>query len=254
MHKKILTGSSVLKQHFPNFREPKDKDFFVQDSILKSEERGVEFLYNPIIFKYPMLERDGELTLQGLFNVKISHLRFDINWNKHIFDVQFMLENCPNDCKIDENFQKEQFNFWEEYLPKVRRSKLEQEKEEFFNNTINEDVNQHDFLHTLIADPPAYTKLLKDGASVELDENKWHNLCNEDKDRVVLEEAVVMISERFREGDLIPSAFRRQLKENIIKHYPSYISIYAILNHKRLSKISLEGANNIKTILKYLRK
>ena len=137
----------------------------------------------------------------------------------------------------------------------MRRSKLEQDKEDFFNNAVNEDVNQHDFLHTLIANPPAYTKLLKEGASVELDENKWHALCNEERDDVVLEEVITMSAERYRVGeDIISSAFRRQLRENIIKHFPPYIAEYAIFNHKRLNKFTNKDAENIRKILKYLNK
>ena len=249
-----MTGSTFLKQHFNQFREPKDIDYFVNVQNLKSGKKGVEYLYNPIIFNFPMLFKDGELTLKGLFNVKFSHLRFNINWDKHIYDIQFMLENCPNDCVLNKEYQKEQFEFWEKYLPKVRRSKLEQDKDEFFNNAVNDDIHQHDFLHTLIASPPAYTKLLKDGASVELDENKWHVLCNDEKDNVVLEETKIMASERYRDGiDVISSAFRRQLRENIIKHFPPYIAEYAILNHRRLSKFTKEDANDMKKVLKYLK-
>ncbi len=255
MLKKLLTGSTILNQHFNSFRSPKDTDYFVNEQDTSSGERGVEYLYNPIIFKFPNLFKGGEITLQGLFNVKFSHLRFNINWNKHIYDVQFMLENCPNDCVLDRDYQKEQFEFWEKYLPKVRRSKLEQDKDEFFNNAVNDDIHQHDFLHTLIAIPPAYTKLLKEGASVELDENKWHALCSEEKDDVVLEETITMSAERYRVGgDIISSAFRRQLRENIIKHFPPYIAEYSIFNHKRLNKFTNKDAENIRKILKYLNK
>ena len=91
------------------------------------------------------------------------------------------------------------------------------------------------------------------GASVELDENKWYALCNDEKDAVVLEESKIMASERYRDGiDVISSAFRRQLRENIIKHFPPYIAEYAILNNKRLSKFTKEDANDMKKILKYL--
>ena len=252
--KTLLTGSSVLKKYFPHFRAPKDVDLFVNYDHSTKNDGVNEYLYNPIIFKYKGLHNGSELTLKGLFNVKFSHLRFNINWDKHIYDIQFMLENCPNDCVLDREYQKEQFEFWEKYLPKVRRSKLEQDKDEFFNNAVNDDIHQHDFLHTLIASPPAYTKLLKDGASVELDENKWHALCNEEKDDVVLEESKIMASERYRDGaDVISSAFRRQLRENIIKHFPPYIAEYAILNHRRLSKFTKEDANDMKKVLKYLK-
>ena len=249
--KKLLTGSSILKQHFPEYREPKDVDYFV-DEKGRVRNGNEEYLYNPIIFKYPILYRDGELTLQGLFNVKLSHIRFNINWDKHMYDIQFMLENCPKDCNIDELYQKEQFEFWEEYLPKVRRSKLEQDKEDFFNNAVNEDIHQHDFLHTLIAETPAYTKLLKDGATVELDENKWHNLCNEERDDVVLEEVHIMSAERFN-GNVI-SSYRRQLKDNIIKHYPPYIARHAILNYRRFQKPTRDSINKMKIVLTHLNK
>lgn len=249
--KKLLTGSQVLKKHFPEIREPKDVDYFVDEDV-KVKNGKEEYLYNPVIFNHPRLYNDGELTLRGLFNVKFSHLRYNINWEKHMFDVQYMLEHAPYECTLDKEYQKEQFEFWEDYLPKVRRSKLEQGKEDFFNNAVNDDIHQHDFLHTLIASTPAYTKLLKDGATVELDDNKWHGLCNDERDDVVLEETIVMASERYNYS--LTSSFRRQLKDNIIKHFPPYVAEYAIMNYKRLQKPSKRVLEDMKIILKHLNK
>jgi hypothetical protein len=78
-----------------------------------------------------------------------------------------------------------------------------------------------------------YTLLLKDGAEVELDESKWHNMSNEDKRKVVFEETAVMSWERYKNNHW-REAYKIQLKDNIIKHFPPYIAMFAIENYRTL--------------------
>src|SRR5690349_8776189 len=180
--KKLIIGSTAIKYYFPDFtRTPHDLDYVVEDKTLFKKEQGIEYLENPVILKY---QKDGYLSPSLMTSLKVSHLLWDINWDKHMYDLQFLLKKG---YEWDLNLVRELREYWNEVLPKVRRSKLEQSKEEFFTNAVNNGVDEHDQLHLLIAEIPAYTKILKDGAEVELDFNKWDNLSFEEKCDVVSE-------------------------------------------------------------------
>ena len=230
--KDLIIGSTAIKHYYPDFpREPKDIDVAVLEKQKRDGE--TEYLQNPIILKY---QKDGYLKPELMTSLKVSHLLWDINWEKHMFDLQFLLYKGHS---WDLNIVRELREYWHEVLPKVRRSKLEQSKEEFFTNNVNMDTNEHDYLHTLIAEIPAYTKILKDNCEVELDENKWNALSFEEKCDVVFEEAAVMQIERYR-GINCRIAYKRQLKDCIIKHYPSYVAFFAIENYPLLERYNVE--------------
>ena len=225
--KTIIIGSSALRFHFPDFpRDPKDLDF-ATDVDKKSNISDIEYLYNPVLFKY---EKNFVCGLDNLLTLKISHLFWETNWDKHLWDTLYLLDKG---CKIKYDLLDELIAFWEDYLPKIRRSNLVMTKEDFFTNSVNEDTDEHDYLHTLLNPVPMYTKLLKDGSEVELDENKWNNLSYSDKNLVIWEETAVMAYERYP-NLCYKKAFLRQLKANIMKHFPRYIAIHAIKNFKEI--------------------
>lgn len=233
--KKIIIGSSAIQHWYPDFnRTPKDLDYAVNEDV-KSGTPNIEYLYNPIIFKYLKPESIYCNSLI-LLNLKISHLFWDINWDKHMWDTQFLLKkgNYILPTVISE-FRE----FWEEYLPKIHRSNLQMTKDEFFTNAVNKDVNEHDNLHAKLVDNPAYKKILKDGCDVELDEYKWELLSFDEKCDVVYEETSVMAFERYNPKMYWKRAFNRQLKDNIIKHFPFYIALFAIENYIQLSNPQL---------------
>lgn len=239
----LIIGSTALKHYFPDFpREPKDLDIAVPTEKGYKNGKGIEYLYNPIITKY---QYEGYLKPELLLSLKTSHLFFNLNWEKHLYDVQFLLNKG---VKYDVKIVDELFKFWEEYLPKVRRSQLEMNKESFFTNAVNEDTEQHDYLHTLINPVPMYTLLLKDGAEVELDEIKWNKLTFEQKCNVVFEETAVMAYERYPKLNY-RRAYSIQLKDNIIKHFPHYIALFAIENYPKLEKPKFNYIEQIKSKL-----
>lgn len=100
--KKILIGSTALQKYVPGIREPKDLDYAV-DTEGSSSIAGVEFLYNPVLFEF---EKEDTISAENLLNLKISHLFFDINWDKHMFDVQQLLKlgNKIDEYKVDRLF------------------------------------------------------------------------------------------------------------------------------------------------------
>ena len=239
--KEIIIGSTAMKHWFPKFpREPKDLDIAVKEK--RENKPGVEYLYNPILFDY---QGEGYLNPDLLYTLKRSHLRWDINWDKHMFDFQWLKSQG---CVINSDLLFDLEDFWKDYLPKVRRSNLSLSKEEFFTNAVNEDTNQHDFLHTVIADIPAYTLILKDGSEVEPDPEKWFHASDEVKRAVVVEEAFVMgiMENRYPNAYSPFSAYRMQLRENIIKHYPDFVADWAINMYPELLKPPFEYLKKLK--------
>lgn len=226
----LIIGSTAIKYHYPEFsREPKDRDYIVEDASKFQRTKEVEFLENPILFK---MQPNGIVDMNTLLSLKISHMFWDLNWEKHMFDIQFLLKKGHT---YNMDLVNEFRAYWEETKPKIRRSMLATSKEDFFANAVNEDTDEHDHLHTLINPVPMYTRLLKDGCEVELDESKWANLSFEDKCAVVFEETAVMAWERYKDINY-RIAYKRQLKDNIIKHFPQYIAIFAIENYIKVEK------------------
>jgi hypothetical protein len=235
----VTIGSTAIKHWYSDFkREPKDIDYAVEDSRKYKSSPQIEYLENPILYleKYRKywVEADGRTYLnpEALLTLKMSHLFWDINWAKHMFDTQFLL---GKGLKYDEELFFDLVEFWKEYHPKVRRSNLVMSKEEFFTNAINYNEHEHDFLHTLINPTPMYTRLLKDGAEVELDENKFHMLSFEERMEVVREEVYIMAYERFKNLHYI-MAFKKMLDKFIRSHAPVYMAIFAIENYIKLLK------------------
>lgn len=233
----LIIGSLALSHHYPEFkRAPKDIDVVGDKNILIENElicesgiERIEYLENPIITKY---QKSGFLSPDLLLSLKISHLFWDINWEKHIYDVHFLLSKGN---KYDVNLILELREYWDKTHKKIRRSNLVSTKEEFFSNNVNNTVDEHDYLHTLLNPIPMFTLLLKDGSEVELDPTKWDNLNFEQKCDVVFEETAVMAFERYKNNHY-REAFSIQLKDNIIKHFPFYIALFAIENYSKLQK------------------
>lgn len=225
----LVIGSTAIKHYYPDFtREPKDLDYAVDESCKLESRRGLEYLYNPIILKY---QKDGYLEPSLLLTLKMSHMFWDNQWKKHMYDIQFLFDK---DLDYHPTLLEELIEHWMKTKDKVHRSFLATTKEDFFTNAVNEDVDEHDHLHTLINPVPMFTRILKDGAEVELDENKWNNLSHKDKLEVVREETYVMAYERYNGRMHYVMAYIRQLKDNIIKHFPRYIAIFAIINYVEL--------------------
>ena len=227
--RKILIGSKAIKHWYEDFtREPKDTDFAV-DEKESSNDPNIEYLYNPVLFKYT---NDEILSSEFLLTLKASHLFYDTNWDKHMFDAQFLIKH-GNQIKTDLFFDL--VEFWEDYLPKIKRSKLDMSKEDFFTNKVNYDVAEHDILHTFINPVPLYQLILKDGCEVNLDESKWDELDDETKMELVQEEVYVMAYERYRKLDY-RVAYSRMLNKFIMTHAPVFMVPFIVQNYLKMLK------------------
>lgn len=229
----VLTGSSLIKLVHSDFpREPKDFDQFIDTKVWGTDAntwsyelngKRYEYLYCPVVF-----ESDCFSDLNTLLTVKMSHLFWDIKWDKHMFDVQFLLKKG---YRYDPELFAKLYDFWGTIHGPIRRSDLEMSAEEFFDNALKEF--DHDSLHLLLADPPTYTKILV--GEVEVSPVLWEGLSEAEKWSVVDEEVSVMGFERYRN---LPyrQAYAKMLKKFIRFHAPMWQVPWIIENYISLHK------------------
>ena len=239
----ILTGSSAIRHWFPSFnREPKDIDYIVDENEAHNKStRNVEYLINPVISK--LYKRTGKTIIEAndLCTLKASHLCWDLSWEKHMWDLQYLLKN---NCTINPDLFFELYDYWNTYHTKNKRSDLKMSKEDFFDNAINYNENQHDDIHKIINGVPIYTLVLKDSCEVELDENKFYNLNYEQKMNFVREEVMVMAYERYRSKNY-RVAYSKMLKKFIISHDPLFSLLFILTNYIELNKCPFNFINKI---------
>lgn len=246
----ILIGSKAIKHWFPDFpREPKDTDYVINEyehfDVIKTE--GVEYLKNKVLTDLIKTEFDQIKVPDPniLCTLKASHLCWDINWDKHMWDLQFLLKKG---CEIDEDLFWKLYEFWNKYHGKNKRSDLKMSKDDFFTNAINYDTMEHDEVHKLINPIPIYTLVLKDGAEVELDENKFYSLSYEQKLDFVREEIYVMAFERYKNLKY-KQAYHKMLKKFIISHAPSFSLLFILKNYVHLQRNNFNFIKHIQNEL-----
>lgn len=242
--KKYLIGSRALKEIFPNFhREPKDYDYLVEERTpnIRTEEKIEEFHVNPVLLRY--VEKNG-INGDVLLTLKCSHMFWDIFWSKHMYDIVFMFENG---AKIIEPLFYELYEYWNKIHGKNKRSDLEMSAEDFFNNALK--TYNHDELHTYINPTPTYLKVLKDGAEVEVDENKFNKLTFEEKVDLVQEEVFVMAYERRGKRDY-RVAYNWMLKKFIMNHAPMYETLFIFENYRHIQRCPYNYVEKIDNGLK----
>ncbi len=223
----LLIGSKAIRYHFPDFpREPKDEDYAVNYKVI-NDTKGFELLYNPVIGN-----AEGVADPNTLCTLKASHLvGWDINWSKHMFDVQFLVSKG---CRIIPELFYEFYRFWNSYHGKNRRSVLDMSAEDFFDNAVSCE-HDHDYIHTLLKDYPTYKKVLKDGAEVDVSEDKFNSLSYSEKCDLVTEEVMVMAYERYSSLGYM-HAYDKMLKKFILNHAPLWEAVFIIENFKHLHK------------------
>lgn len=220
-----LIGSAAIKHWFHDFkREPKDLDF-IGSGVKVDSNIKVEILKNPVFDNYhhPIMLSDD------LYTLKISHMFWNINWDKHMFDIQFLRKKG---CKLDKDLFMKLYDYWNEVHGKNKRSDLKMSAEDFFNNALKCEY-YHDDLHTLLNPVPTYTKVLI--GEVEVGEEKFNTLSFEEKCDLVIEEVMVMAWERFSTMDY-RIAYSKMLKKFIISHAPIWEAIFIIENFIELHK------------------
>jgi hypothetical protein len=235
----ILIGSCAIKNWYPDFpRKPKDIDYIISEFKENDRINNIEYHKNPILENY----NENILNPDDLLTLKVSHLFFDIFWEKHMFDVQFLLSKG---CKINEELFTKLYSYWNTIHGTNKRSNLNMSKEDFFNNALNCPYD-HDTMHTYLKNPPTYTKILEDGEDVLVSEDKFNFLSEIEKADLVREEVYIMAFERYSKLDY-REAYDKMLKKFIINHAPLWEALWIIEHYHNVRKAGfnfIEFLNN----------
>lgn len=223
----MLIGSKAIKHWFPDFnREPNDEDRIVNDIQLSGKVGNIEYLYNPILPFEEICSPNNLLTL------KMSHIFWEVGWEKHMWDIQFLLKKG---CTYDIDLFYKLYSFWNK-IKQNKRSNLQMSANVFFTNAVNYPVS-HDDLHYLLKETPTFTKVLI--GEVEVGEDKFNLLSFEEKLSLVEEEIMVMAFERYQGLDY-RVGYYKMLKKFIINHAPMWEALFIIKNFIVLSKPSFD--------------
>jgi hypothetical protein len=231
----MIIGSNALFYHYPwEIRIPKDFDV-IGDHSYPLEEK-IERHKNPYVKYFSTPKIGAYINPSDLLTLKMSHLFWDINWNKHMWDVQFLLtkDNIPN-----ENLFYNLYIYFCTIHGTPKRSELKMSYDKFTDNVI---VNGklHDKLHWELSEylynkSPVFIDILKDNEEVDVCKNKFYKLSFENQIRVVQEEIMVMTLER-KLTNFCQQDYDVMLKKFIMNHAPIWQSFFIIKNYLIIRK------------------
>lgn len=206
--KAILVGSAATKQHFPNFREPKDVDYWYdgEEHVTKivngkrHEYKSVKVHNNleQVFELYYHLYGKDVMPVNMLYTIKVSHAFWNIHWEKTMNDIRFFQDNGAelNGSSFDLLYKA-----WEEIHGK-KRAYLGKSNEDFFKDNVRRTY-VHDDIHQVMAynDAPLYLSCKKDPDIAMLSKQIFDSWRYERKLQLCREEIYVTALERF----IIPS-------------------------------------------------
>lgn len=232
----IIVGSTALKYHGIDLRDGKesDLDFVLGSDPIFSLQDKIGFLELVVGFKVDAIELPQTIideipfvksvfkydtgynpnfkiaTIDAIYTLKLSHLAWDIKWQKHKSDILRLQKlGARKIVKLYDDLVKH----WESVNTDKDRLNLYKKKSDFFDDYVPY-VYDHDYLHEVVAlpDKPIYSLCLKDGQEVAIDKDKFFALPKHQQLRMFQEEVTVIAAERW----LIP---KRKKKYHWLKAY-----------------------------------
>jgi hypothetical protein len=232
----VLVGSRAAKVWFPDFRQPKDWDYFASDKQAHGRPDKVETFYHPDLEQWSW---DDIATANELYTIKVSHAFWANRWPKHIQDTAFLQSKG---CKLIPELFDILYPIWVEHYGRKRARLVAGTKpEEFFTPTVQRKYD-HDSLHASVAyyEEPLFNAILRDGEAVAVDRHKFDALSYDDKCRLVREEVYATALER----KVIPSnytesplrAYRWALEQTVTSYSKGWFPLWIVQNVAGLLK------------------
>lgn len=201
-HRALIVGRRAMRYHGYPVRKPTDLDLWIPESAVytKDDYRRIDLAIVPDWLIDNMQRDPMDSTypsLNTLYTLKISHLGWDIQWQKHKRDALWLKLN--KGAKLNETLYLALKSYWVSKHGNKDFLSLNQNKTDFFTDAV-EYVYDHDYLHELAAypNPPMYNRVLKDGQDVLIDHEKFKNtLSFFEKVKLFREEMTVIACERW---------------------------------------------------------
>jgi len=192
---RLAIGSQAMRYWFSNSREPKDWDFIQPLSKTNKNTKEVQFYWVPS-FQYILDNNKDDKFVDPdfLYTIKMSHVAWDINWDKTMKDILFLKEKG---CKLDKNLFNMLYKEWE-ILHGKKKVKMDVENDDFFKENIKRKYD-HEWLHEqfMFGDRPLNEKIREDLNSPLCSEILWNNLSKLQKLKCASEELMVLTAERY---------------------------------------------------------
>lgn len=229
-NRKMLFGSGAIKHHFPDFREPKDTDYLVEDVSQWKREKGIE--YFPLV---PGLEMEEIISANDQYTLTLSHSirgTKERNWKKHLYTLRFLKEKG---CTYDRSKFDQFVEFWESYHGKRVTPDFDKPNEEFFKDKVTREVS-HDELHETFKfyEQPLFTYLKYDQDRANVEEKLFNDLSFADQIKTVLEEVLTVCAERYL-AEYYRVGFNRTL-EWLVTISPVWFSLFILDNYTLLAQ------------------
>ena len=196
-----MIGSAAMQQ-YPYFKDRKSKDIdFFSDVPIDIPGERVETFSHPKIVEYFGKDTERAASIDELYTIKISHIFWDKNWDKHAYDI-LKFQDFGNADLIPELYSI-LYDVWKERYGE-KKVNLNVMAQDFFQATVKRDF-EHDSIHASVAyyDKPLFNVILADGEQVKVDRSKFEAMTHEDKLKLVREEVYATALER----QIIPSEY-----------------------------------------------
>lgn len=191
-------------------------------------------------------------TLDALYTIKLSHLGWDIQWDKHWSDLWLFK---ANGAKLIPKLFDKLYKFWQKKHKNKPYLSLYKTKDKFFDDFVPHQYD-HDYLHELVAHPylPKYKLVLLEGQEVAIDKNKFDKLSLSSQVKMFREEVAVIALERW----IIPSkgkihwikAWEWALKKTLVSLTKGWATKFILSNIEHFVKPSFEDFNFAFKVLK----
>ena len=245
---KVYVGSTALKYHISNWRTPKDLDIWTDEGDnIKGDVSIV-----PLTILSKLRHKNGYVIPDDILTIKMSHLGWDIKFEKHKKDRLHLLYLG---YKVNLPLYNTLVKWWKDVHHNKPYLSLYKSKDKFFNDYV-EYIYDHDYLHELAAgkSEPIYKKCLKEGEQVAIDKTKFNQLSFLDQIRMFKEEIAVIACERWllnpkSKIDNFRKAWYYSLRKTITSLTKNWATDFIVLNLNCFSKPDYEIISNITTTI-----
>ena len=192
----MIIGSTAMRHWFPTFRQPQDLDIATEST---SACPSVEHHWVPSFSKLQAI--DSYVIPSHLMTIKLSHLNYDINWDKHMKDYLFLKHNkVTPDYDLLPLLQQDFANYHGS-----KRINLNKPVSEFFTSTVTRRYD-HDELHELLChyDRPLHERIRPDLSKAYCSSDLFFSMSHSLQLLCAIEEAYVIAYERFLSRSYMP--------------------------------------------------
>ena len=235
--KYLIYGSEAIKHFFSDYpNDPKDLDIIVSEDLkidIKTDKILEQYYLPEFQYIFNNNKDHRYVDPDFLYTIKMSHLSWDINWDKHMKGAIFLKENG---AKLDKELYDSLMVAWSR-VHGSKKVKMNVKNEDFFKANIKRRFD-HEFLHEQFAfyERPLNERIRKDLDSPLCSEVLWNLLSEEDKFKCAFEELMVLTAERFIfVEDKVPVKYAKikMLKNMITSTTSGWFNLYLKENFKK---------------------